>query len=44
MKREMEELTLGKLLIAILVPFGIMVGLSRFALNTIVGAIATVGL
>lgn len=44
MKREMEELTLGKLLIAILVPFGIMVGLSRFALNTIVGAIATVGI
>lgn len=35
---------IGKILIALLVPFGMMVGLSRFALNTIVGAIATVGI
>lgn len=35
---------IGKFLIALLVPFGIMVGLSRFALNAIVGAIATVGI
>lgn len=37
-------MTIGKVLIALLVPFGLMVGLSRFALNTIVGAIATIGI
>ncbi len=40
----MVEIGFGKLLLALLLPFALMVGLSRFALNTIVGAIATVGI
>ncbi|RXT04018.1 DUF2198 family protein [Ammoniphilus sp. CFH 90114] len=40
----MEGITIGKVLIALLVPFALMAGLSRFSLNTIVGLIATVGI
>lgn len=37
-------MTIGKALIALIVPFVLMVGLSRFSLNAIVGAIATIGI
>lgn len=37
-------MTIGQALIALIVPFGLMVGLSRFSLNTIVGALATIGI
>lgn len=40
----MAEIGIGKLLLALILPFALMVGLSRFALNMIVGAIATVGI
>ncbi|MEW9669477.1 DUF2198 family protein [Ammoniphilus sp. 3BR4] len=40
----MEGLTIGKVLLAFILPFALMAGLSRFSLNTIVGLIATIGI
>ncbi|WP_134704507.1 DUF2198 family protein [Ammoniphilus sp. YIM 78166] len=35
---------IGKLLVALIVPFALMAGLSRFSLSKVVGLIATIGI